>query len=143
MKLWHEGESPTQIARFLGCARSALYQWRNKERAGGAEGLAAKPHAGRQPRLSADRLRELETLLRQGAVAHGWKTNLWSASRVAVLIERPFGVRFHPEHVRKILRWKLGWTSQKPEKRARERDEQAIQNWVEEAVPALKKSPNS
>ncbi len=82
----------------------------------------------------------METLLRQGAVAHGWKTALWTATRVTTVIERPFGVHFHPEHVRKILRWKLGWTSQKPEKRARERDEQAIQRWAEERFPQVKKA---
>lgn len=58
------------------------------------------------------------------------------------MIERHFGVQFHPEHVRKILRWKLGWTSQKPEKRARERDGQAIQLWIEERFPDVKKKPS-
>jgi transposase len=142
MRLLHEGESPTQIARFLGCARSAVYKWKAKEQAEGPAGLAAKAHPGREPRLSAAQLHELDGLLRQGSVAHGWKTNLWTATRVAALIERHFGVHFHPEHVRKILRWKLGWTSQKPEKRARERDEQAIQRWVEERFPQVKKKPN-
>jgi transposase len=64
--------------------------------------------------------------LLQGAGAHGWRTERWTAARVADLIERHFGIAFHPEHVRKVLKRKLGWTSQKPQKRARERDEAAI-----------------
>jgi transposase len=62
----------------------------------------------------------------QGAKAHGWRTELWTATRVADLIERHFEVSFHPEHVRKILKRKLGWTSQKPQRKAKERDEVAI-----------------
>ena len=92
----------------------------------GPAALAAKPHPGRTPRLTdADRER-LEGLLRQGAVAHGWRTEPWTAARVADLVERHFKVSFHPEHVRKVLKRKLNWTSQKPEKRARERNEAAI-----------------
>ena len=62
----------------------------------------------------------------EGAKAHGWRTELWTAARVADLIERHFGISFHPEHVRKVLKRKLGWTSQKPQRRAKERDEAAI-----------------
>jgi transposase len=88
--------------------------------------LAAKPHPGRTPRLDDAQLAELEGLLLQGAKAHGWRTELWTASRAAEVIDRHFGVSFHPEHVRKILKRRLRWTSQKPQKRAKERDEAAI-----------------
>jgi len=125
VELVNEGESPEDVAHFLGCGRSSVYTWVKLAREGPAA-LAAKPHPGRTPRLSeADRER-LEGLLAEGAVAHGWRTELWTAARVADLIERHFGVAFHPEHARKVLRRKLGWTSQKPQKRARERDEEAI-----------------
>jgi transposase len=62
----------------------------------------------------------------KGAKAHGWRTELWTAARVAELVERHFHVRFHPEHVRKILKRRLKWTSQKPQRKARERDDVAI-----------------
>jgi transposase len=71
MTLLHEGESPTQIARFLGCARSAVYKWKAKEQAEGSAGLAAKAHPGREPRLSAEQLQKLDELLRQGALLAG------------------------------------------------------------------------
>lgn len=125
VELVEQGESPDDVARFLGCGRSSVYTWVKLARQG-AEKLAAKPHAGPKPRLSASQLAELEGLLRRGAKAHGWRTELWTAGRVAELIERHFKIRFHPEHVRKLLKRRLHWTSQKPQKRAKERDEVAI-----------------
>ena len=125
VELVEQGESPAEVARFLGCGRSSVYTWVKlaKESLGA---LAAKPHPGPAPRLTAEQLTELEGLLLQGAVAHGWRTELWTAARVAELIERRFGVHFHPEHVRKLLKRRMRWTSQRPQRRARERDEAAI-----------------
>ncbi len=125
LELVKQGESPEDIARFLGCGRSSVYTWLELERTDPAR-LAARRHPGPTPRLSADQMTRLEGLLEQGAGAHGWRTRLWTAARVAELIERHSAIRFHPEHVRKILKHRLRWTSQKPEKRARERDEAAI-----------------
>jgi transposase len=120
-----EGESPTVIARILGVGRTSLYRWRAMARSS-PDGLAATPHPGPRPRLSADQVARLEGLLEEGAKAHGWKTRLWTAQRVADLIQRRFAIRFHPEHARKILKRRLKWTSQVPQRRARERDEAAI-----------------
>lgn len=114
------------IARILGVGRSSVYTWAKLEREHGPEALAATPHTGPSPALSDEQLRELEGLLRLGPRHHGWRTDLWTAKRVTELIERRFGVRFHVEHVRKLLKRKLGRSSQKPQKRARERDEAAI-----------------
>lgn len=125
VELVEQGESPDDVAHFLGCGRSSVYTWVKLARQAPGK-LAAKPHLGPKPRLSADQLKELEELLKQGAKAHGWKTQLWTADRVAQLIERRFAIHFHPEHVRKILKRRLKWTSQKPQRKARERDEAAI-----------------
>jgi transposase len=125
VELVEQGESPEDVARFLGCGRSSVYTWVKlaKESLGA---LAARPHPGPKPRLTDEQLEELEGLLLKGARAHGFRTELWTAARAAELIERHFQVRFHPEHVRKVLKRRLHWTSQKPQKRARERDEVAI-----------------
>ena len=125
VELVQQGESPEDVAHFLGCGRSSVYTWVKLARE--APGLlAAKPHPGPKPRLTADQLKELEGLLQQGAKAHGWRTELWTAARVAELIERHFKARFHPAHVRKVLKRRLHWTSLKPRRRAKERDEVAI-----------------
>jgi transposase len=125
VELVEQGESPDDVARFLGCGRSSVYTWvKLAQQSLGS--LAAKPHPGPKPRLSDAQLKELEALLLKGAKTHGWRTELWTADRVAELIQRHFQVRFHPEHVRKILKRRLRWTSQKPQKKAKERDEVAI-----------------
>jgi transposase len=125
VELVKQGESPDDVAGFLGCGRSSVYTWLKWDRES-PEKLTAKPSPGRTPRLDPKQRQHLERLLLQGAKAHGWRTELWTADRVATLVERHFRVHFHPEHVRKILKRKLGWTSQKPQRKARERDEAAI-----------------
>src|SRR5438477_6706227 len=103
-----QGESPSTVARILGVHATSVHRWRRLGRA--QAGLAAKPHTGPKPRFSDDQLMHLEELLRQGAQQHGWPNQLWTADRVAALIRRQFGLHFHPEHVRKILKRRLGWT---------------------------------
>jgi transposase len=125
VELVEQGESPDDVARFLGCGRSSVYTWVKLAKQSVAA-LAAKPHPGPKPRLAAEQLKGLEELLLQGARAHGWRTELWTAARAAELIERHFHVRFHPEHVRKILKRRRRRTSQEPQRRAKERDEAAI-----------------
>jgi transposase len=131
---YHDGQAPTTIARVLGVDRSTVHRWVRLAQQPG--GLAPKP-LDRPPRLSDDDLARLEPLLRHGARAHGWDSDLWTAARVAALILRTFGVAHHPEHVRKILKHRLGWTSQKPQTRATERDEDGLRRWVEQRFPRI------
>ncbi|AMV37301.1 hypothetical protein VT85_07700 [Planctomyces sp. SH-PL62] len=119
------GESPTVVARILGVGRTSLYRW--LALAGKSpEALAARPHPGPRARLSDEQVGELERLLLEGARSHGWPNDLWSAARVAELVRRRFGVEYHVEHVRKILRRRLRWSSQRPQKKARQRDQERI-----------------
>lgn len=104
--LLDQGEAPSDIARILGVARGSLYRWRQQARSR-PDGLAAKPHPGPSPRLSDAQLAGLQALLLQGASAHGWPNDLWTARRAATLIRRHFGIAFHPEHVRKLLKRRL------------------------------------
>src|SRR5437868_13186548 len=86
------GESPGVVARILGVTASSLRRWRRLARQAG--GLAARPAPGPKPRLTDQQLAALEALLNEGAVAHGWPNHLWTSKRVAVLIQRRFGVRY-------------------------------------------------
>lgn len=136
--LMKQGDSHTAIARILGVDRGSLYRWRKMALAG-SDGLKANPHPGPTPGLNASQLRELDGLLTQGAKRHGWPNELWTSKRVKVVIQRHFDVRYHEGHVRKLVKERLHWTPQKPECRARERDEAAIERWVRDDFPRLKK----
>lgn len=129
-----EGQSPTTVAQVLGVHRVSVQRWLRMARTPG--GLDAKP-VRRAPGLSDDQLLELEGLLLQGASRHGWPNDLWTAARVTDLVRRHFGRTYHPEHVRKILKRRLGWTSQKPQVQAKERDEDAIRHWLDEEFPRI------
>lgn len=122
-----QGESPTRVARILGVTPTSLHRWRRMARQ--PHGLDAKPAPGPSPRLTDKQLRRLEKLLLQGAKAHGWPNQLWTADRVARLIRQRFGVAYHPEHVRKLLKRRLHWTSQKPKRKARERNDKEVERW--------------
>lgn len=134
-----QGWSQRQIAHALGVTSGAVCQWMRRAREGGGpEALRKRKAPGGQPRLSAEQQAQILEWLREGAEAHGFLGALWTRKRVAVLIERTLGIRYHPGHVSKLLQsW--GWSSQKPEKRARQRDEAAIEHWVQEKWPAIKK----
>jgi transposase len=136
--LLDEGLSQAEVARWVGSSESSVHRWRRMARAG-PRGLAARPHPGRQRRLTPGQHRKLERLLVKGARAHGWPNDLWTAGRVTVVIRRHFDVSFHVEHVRKIVKQRLGWTSQKPVRRARQRDELEIERWKRQELPRIKK----
>src|ERR1700722_460175 len=125
-----QGESPTTVARILGVHETSIHRWRRLARGQGS--LAATPHKGPTPRLSDEQVGQLQQLLLQGAKHHGWPNQLWTADRVATVIKRRFGLKYHPEHVRKILKQRLGWTSQKPQRRAKEQNDKEVERWIDD-----------
>jgi transposase len=137
-----EGSSVTEVARRVGSSHSSVILWRDRHHRLGAEGLAAKPVPGRPPRLRRAQLRRLPRMLLRGALAWGYATELWTTSRIAEVIRREFGVRFHRAQVGRLLH-KLGWSCQKPERRALERDEAAIAHWRRYRWVAIKKKPGA
>src|SRR5437763_11511699 len=94
VELVESGESPATVARLLGVHETSVHRWRRQARS--QPGLGAKPHLGPTPRLSDEQLEQLERLLLQGAQQHGWPNQLWTAARVAAVIDRHFGVTYHP-----------------------------------------------
>ena len=139
-ELSQAGWSQAAIAEALGVTRGAISQWLKRARQGGVAALYKRKAAGPKPRLSTEQLERLPKLLAQGAEAYGFLGDIWTRGRVAEVIWREFGVRYTPTHVGRILR-ACGWTLQKPMRRARQRDEQAIRRWREERWPEVKKKP--
>jgi transposase len=140
LALVQQGLSLNGAARRIGCAASSVMRWLRAFRRGGPEGLKVRPASGRPPRLSARRRQQLLKQLLRGPMAHGYPTDLWTTQRIAEVIERRYGVRYHRNHVSRLLA-QCGWSCQKPERRARERDEQAIARWKRNVWPRVKKTP--
>ena len=137
--MFRRGVSQAAVARELEVSRQSVSRWYGDWQRGGAKALAGAGRAGRLPHLSAARLRRLDRELRRGPRAHGFGTDLWTLDRVAMVIERLFGITYHRGHVWKILRDKLGWSRQRPARRAVERDDEAIARWVDKDWPRLKR----
>jgi transposase len=139
-KLKEQGWQQKDIAVALGVSEGAVSQWLKRGREGGVEALKAHPPQGMQARLSAEQKAQLPALLAKGAEAYGFRGDVWTASRVAEVIERTFGVHYHRDHVGRLLR-EAGWSRQQPIERATQRDEAAIKAWSEQRWPAIKKKP--
>ena len=142
VELVEQGEKLADVRRILGVSKTALKNWRRAVREQGLDALAAKPrHVPK--RLTGEQFARLGEELKKGSVFHGWANELWTGTRVATLIQRLFGVTYTPDHVRVLLRETLGWTSQKPERRGRERNEEEIEHWRTEEFPRIKKTPKN
>ena len=133
-----EGLSQAEAARRTGVIWRTVARWMQQYRRNGKKGLAARPTPGRPARLAAGKKKKLEQCLFRGAEAAGFETDLWTCPRIATVIEREFGVRYHTDHVGRLLR-SLGWSPQRPERKARERDERRVRRWVKTAWPKIKK----
>jgi len=136
-----EGLSLHEVARIIGCNASSVMRWRDARLKNGDEAFIVHFSPGRPPKLSTAQKRKLEKLLLKGAVAHGYSTALWTTARIANVIEKKFGVRYHPDHIGRLMSW-LGWSHQKPERRALERDEERIERWKTQEWPRIKKTPD-
>jgi transposase len=139
LPLLEAGEPLSAVARKLGVSRQAVFVW-NRRRRQGEAALLRRPRPGRPPKLARRQLVQLPRLLAQGAEVHGFSTPLWTMQRVADLIWRRFRVRYDRDHVCRLLH-RFGWSWQKPARRAHERDEAAIQRWVQRTWPRIKKTP--
>ncbi len=141
-ELFARGESQAVVARIMGVTTAAANHWHQTWQAKGRSGLKAAGRAGRKPRLTPKHLARIERALRVGPRAHGFSTELWTLPRIAQVIERLTGVEHHPGHVWRVLRG-LGWSLQRPARRARERDEAAIAEWKTRRWAQLKKTPDT
>ena len=141
-RLFARGASQVMVAKALGVTRVSAHHWYHAWKAKGRPGLKGAGRAGRKPQLGAADLAKVEQAMRAGPSAHGFGTDVWTLPRVAEVIARVTEVRHHPGHVWRVLR-RLGWSLQRPARRARERDEEAITRWKKARWPQLKKTPGA
>lgn len=139
-QMFKKGATQADVARELSVSRQSVSRWYQDWLAGGAKGLRGAGRAGRLPRLDKSQLKKVDRELKKGPLAHGFPTDMWTLARVGTVIEAVTGVAYHPGHVWKLLR-ELGWTLQRPARRAVERNDEAVARWVAKDWPRVKKTP--
>ena len=118
-----KGRGIREVARTIGAAPSSVKRWKDALEEGGKNALKSKPHTGRPARLSAKQRQDLLHILNQGPRAANLRADQWTCRRVGTVIRRSFGVKYHPDHVSRILRalgWKYKGKSSLPSKRKTE-----------------------
>jgi transposase len=137
-----EGLTLHEVGRRLRCAPSSVMRWRDRRRKEKDRVFEVRASPGRPSRLNPRQKQRLSRLLLKGAMALGYATDLWTTARVAEVIEQTFDVHYHPDHVGRLLHG-LGFSCQKPDRRALERDEARIERWKAEDWPRIKKTPKT
>lgn len=138
IELLHQGVTQAEVALILEVDARSVRRWKRASRTGGKAALQAVPASGRPPKLTDRQRQQLEKQLLRGAQAAGFATDLWTCPRVAEHIECRFGVHYHVDHIGRLLH-ALNWSPQKPTRKAVERDEEGIRQWVKQVWPAIKK----
>jgi transposase len=142
VELLRDGKLLTEVADLLSVSVSSIKRWKKAFQQGGLAALAPKRHPGPKPKLSVPQKRRLREILLQGPLRAGFPTDLWTCSRVAEVVQREFGIAYHPDHLGRILH-DLGFSPQKPQRRARERDDAAIERWRRDDWPRIKKGDDA
>jgi transposase len=140
-ELFAQGRSQAEVARELDVSRQSASRWHAGWQASGARGLQSRGPTGRPPKVPDSALEQIEQALVEGALAHGFATDVWTLDRIAVVIQGLTGVALSNPSVWRLLRGRLGWSVQRPARQAKERDEEAIQHWVAHEWPRIKKGP--
>lgn len=141
-ELHQQGWAQTTIAEALGVTRGAVSQWLAAARDEGVDALRSRSRRGQGARLAEADLVRVPALLARGPEAFGFVGDVWTCGRIAAVLEREFGVAYHPGHVRRLVH-RLGWTYQTPVLVASQRDDEAVATWTTETWPALKKRPTA
>ncbi|MGA4978529.1 winged helix-turn-helix domain-containing protein [Streptomyces cinereoruber] len=138
-ELFDQERSGAEIARLLGVIEESVRRWRRVWEEGGVGGLRRRPASGRPPKLDDAQVGRVRAALEQGAQAHGFEADLWTLERVGLVVERVTGVVLSRASVWRLLTGRLGWSLQRPERCAVERDESEIARWIAHEWPRIKK----
>lgn len=138
-ELFEQGRSGAEIARMLDVSEESVRRWRRVWEEDGADGLRRRPASGRPPKLDDTQVEMVRAALEQGARAHGFEAGLWTLERVGLVIERVTGVTLSRASVWRLLTGRVGWSLQRPERRAVERNESEIARWVAHEWPRIKR----
>jgi transposase len=140
-RLFENGYTQAEVARTLAVSRQSVHRWYWEWKSGGTTALRGTERVGRQEMIGVEDHQKLLAALTKGAVANGFPNEVWTLERIAILIDRMLKVKYSVSSVWRLMQ-RLGWSVQRPNKKARERDEKAIKKWKSKRWPAIKKTPN-
>ncbi|MGI5401275.1 winged helix-turn-helix domain-containing protein [Streptomyces sp. CA-135486] len=138
-ELFGQGRTSTEIARMLEVSGESVRRWKRVWEEGGADALRRRPATGRPPKLDDAQVDEVRAALERGAQAHGFEADLWTLERVGLVVERLTGVSLSRASVWRLLTGRMGWSLQRPERRALERNESEIARWIAHEWPRIKR----
>jgi transposase len=138
-ELFSQGRTQAEVARELDVSRQSASRWHARWHADGTAALRTRGPTGRRPKVPDSALEPIEQALLEGALAHGFPTDVWTLERIALVIQGLTGVALSNPSTWRLLRGRLGWSVQRPTRQAKERDEQAIQHWVAHEWSRIKK----
>ena len=141
--MFKKGISQAEIARELGVCHQTVSDWHALWQEDGKRALRSSGRAGRPPKLADQQLKKVERALLRGPAAHGYETDLWTVARIVEVIEEVTGVRYSHGNAWRVVTERLHWSCQRPARRAAERDEEQIANWVATRWSAIKKAPGA
>jgi transposase len=135
LRLLAQGQTPAAVAKQVGVSARTVRRWRQEKRERRQRRTGRR---GRPSRLTSVQLARLEKELDHGAYAHGYPEDYWTLDRIGHVIWTLFGVRYHPSGVWHVMR-RLGWSAQKPQRQALQRDDEQIVRWKRVIWPRVKK----
>lgn len=141
VELFKKKKGQAEVARLLGVPRQTVHRWYWAWRENGSQALKKAATVGRKRRVTRKEETIIVQALRDGPEVHGYATGVWTLPRVAEVIQRELGVKYHPAHLSRVVR-ALGWSCQRPTGKAKQRNEDEIRIWKRYRWPALKKKHN-
>lgn len=136
LALLGKGKKPKEVAEILNVTSRCVRRWR-QESTQPKRKKATRP-LGRPRKITEKQVKKLEQALDQGAFAFGYAGDYWTLDRIAQIIWQLFKVRYHPSAVWHVMD-RMGWSSQRPQRRAFQRNEEVIEKWKKEVLPEIKK----
>src|SRR3989338_1052078 len=138
VRLLKKGRTYRSVAKELNSSLSSVVRWHQAYRKKGRGGLTSRPNTGRPALLSERQQKTLTAVLVQGPLAAGYSTELWTLKRIGQVVRKRFGVDYCTGSLWNLMS-DLGWSCQKPQKRAKERKEEEIRRWKSRVWPHIKK----
>lgn len=137
IRLWKKGKTVEEISDFFGVTLGAIYKWIKIYKLKGLKALKRRKAPGAMPKLSKEELKKLLKVLTKSPDEYGYGTQLWDCKKVGKIIQDKFNKKIHNTNIWRLLK-KLGFSYQKPEKIALQKDSKKVKMWIKQEWPKIK-----